>query len=331
MRTFRLALCFGTAIALVACGATGVDVRPVGAAVTMTPFERAYQDGKLQLNAGRAGMALIAFQKAVALQPTSVAALNGLGAAYDDLHRYDVAQSFYKQALTIEPQNADTLNNLGVSQMMAGERDEAYATLANAASINPKEPVISANLAMVKAPHADQQVASTDAADNTRLHVQRIGERSYELHIPDDGHVPHHVQGVLPVVPKTTTFQISVTPAESIPVAPRDPVVIEQLPKIIRADIDPAVENLFVAFQHQIDHPNGSVQPVEVEKSIDQPAAGSAPARDRNAVPRHVREALARQVCDFLNQNGFSELDNEGGKTTTRCDQLAHSFAERRG
>src|SRR4051812_9673998 len=103
------------ALALVLAGCAGrlPEVRPLtpqslGAA---SPFERVYQAGKAHFGAERIGLALVMFQQALKIDPLSVAALNATGAAYDELHRPDIAGTYYATALALEPRSADTLNN----------------------------------------------------------------------------------------------------------------------------------------------------------------------------------------------------------------------------
>src|SRR5258708_22646644 len=91
---------------------------PPQASAAISPFDNAYRAGKVHLAADRVGLALVMFQQALAIDPLSVAALNALGAAYDKLHRRDLAARYYAKALAIEPDSADTLNNMPISPPM---------------------------------------------------------------------------------------------------------------------------------------------------------------------------------------------------------------------
>src|SRR5262249_35040805 len=83
-----------------------------------SPFQDAYETGKKHLMADRAGLAIVYFEQSLAIDPFSVAALNAIGAAYDQLFRFEIAKLYYMRALDIEPNGADTLNNMATSAAM---------------------------------------------------------------------------------------------------------------------------------------------------------------------------------------------------------------------
>ncbi len=155
----------GTTLCLGACMSTGLPtIRPAPAPAMNqeTLFERAYDEGKEHLAAGRAGLAIVAFERAVRLDPTSVNALNGIGAAYDDLKRYDIALAYYKRALRLAPQSADTVNNIAVSLRLAGD-PAANEWLARAAKLDPANGTIAANIVQAQADdEANQKVHSAE-------------------------------------------------------------------------------------------------------------------------------------------------------------------------
>jgi hypothetical protein len=154
----------GTTLCLGACMGSGLPtIRPTPMQATSheTLSERAYDEGKEHLAAGRAGLAIIEFERAVRLDPLSVNALNGIGAAYDSLKRYDIAFSYYKRALLLAPQNADTVNNIAVSLRLAGD-PAASAWFAQAAKLDPTNDTIAANVVQARADvEANQKVQST--------------------------------------------------------------------------------------------------------------------------------------------------------------------------
>ncbi|HTH15561.1 MAG TPA: tetratricopeptide repeat protein [Magnetospirillum sp.] len=113
-------------------------------------FDEAYDAGKRQLLAGRAGLALALFDKALRLSPRSVPALNGIAAAYDDLHLPDKAAPFYQLALEIEPENGDTLNNMAFSALIAGRPEQARQYFRRALALRPDDAVIKANASLVE-------------------------------------------------------------------------------------------------------------------------------------------------------------------------------------
>lgn len=94
--------------------------------------ESDYEQGKRELAAGRFGLAVLHFQAALMETPGSLDALNGLGAAFDQMGRFDLSARAYGRALALEPQDTQTLNNLGYSYFLQGRYDLAVAYLRDA-------------------------------------------------------------------------------------------------------------------------------------------------------------------------------------------------------
>jgi Tfp pilus assembly protein PilF len=145
-------------LATAACGGLpNPDVRaiPLPSATPQTPFDAAYEEGKDHLAADQLGLAVIMFDKALAINPHSVLALNAGGTAYDSLHRYEIARTYYDRALQIEPNNPDTWNNMAVSAMLAHDFETAKRYLAKASSLDDNNEIIRNNfrlLAVATAP-----------------------------------------------------------------------------------------------------------------------------------------------------------------------------------
>jgi hypothetical protein len=159
-------LLLGTAVWLCSCTTDGPQIRPVVSQLNegTTPFARAYQEGRTELASGHSGLAIVAFERALRIDPTSVKAMNGIGAAYDDLKRYDIAQRYYQQALRAEPHNPDTLNNIAVSLQLAHD-PTASEWFQQAAQADPANPVIKANIAVAQAEGSKQAAPVQEAAD----------------------------------------------------------------------------------------------------------------------------------------------------------------------
>jgi len=181
-----------------ACSLLGLGERPSVSTNTggaPAEFDRFYAAGKQQLAANRIGLAIVDFERALALDPRSVRALNALGACYDELHRYDIARDFYQQALAIEPQSADTLNNMAVSFAMAGYPTDAEYTLRQAAKLDPGNKAIQVNLVSLNslgtaraAPQRAEIRATPDASadasvDPRRPRIERVGVQAYVLYV----------------------------------------------------------------------------------------------------------------------------------------------------
>jgi type IV secretion system protein VirB1 len=134
----------------------------------------------------------VAFETALANNPGSVKVLNGLGAAYDGLQRFDVAQSFYRQALQREPSSPDVMNNMAISLQMAGKPD-AMQWFAKAERLDPKNPVIDANVNLAQTTPAPKpgatMVASADdpsAGQVERPRIERASSLEYDVQLPAD-------------------------------------------------------------------------------------------------------------------------------------------------
>src|SRR5262249_31301543 len=97
----------------------------------LTPYER----GKVELQLGRIGLAIDAFETALTLDPKSVPALNGMGVAYDRLGRGDIAERYLHQALTLDETSPVTLNNLALLELEKGDPAQALTYSARAKAV----------------------------------------------------------------------------------------------------------------------------------------------------------------------------------------------------
>jgi len=112
-------------------------------------YSALYQKGKARFTAGQFGLAANEFQAALVLKRDSVEILNALGATYDRLARFDLADRYYKDALALDPKDPQTLNNLAYSLMLRGDPQHAIPLLDVAQSATP-DPMIAANLVLAK-------------------------------------------------------------------------------------------------------------------------------------------------------------------------------------
>jgi tetratricopeptide (TPR) repeat protein len=138
-------ICFALLVGLAGCADLprwmgGPDSEAAG-----TMPDSAYNLGKMDLAAGRAGLAVRHFRDAVDQAPGSLDALNGLAAAYDSLGRHDLAARSYARALALEPDSAETLNNIGYSYLRQGRFDLAVAFLRDANRRDADAPIILEN------------------------------------------------------------------------------------------------------------------------------------------------------------------------------------------
>jgi tetratricopeptide (TPR) repeat protein len=138
----------GAALLLGGCGTQLEDARPAfgySGLAAGDPALSSYEQAKADFMAARYGLAVKRFQMAMAEDPASVEAANGLAAAYDQLGRYDLAERYYRRALAMEPTSVQTLNNFGYSLMLQGRHELALAFFRDAARIDPDNEVIAAN------------------------------------------------------------------------------------------------------------------------------------------------------------------------------------------
>jgi tetratricopeptide (TPR) repeat protein len=107
--------------------------------------------GKKYFRQGSYGLAERHFRKAVELHPQDAESWLGLAAAYDRLHRFDLADRAYGEVIKIIGQTPEVLNNQGFSYMLRGDYRRARATLLAARAKDPKSPYIANNLRLLDA------------------------------------------------------------------------------------------------------------------------------------------------------------------------------------
>ncbi|MEO5641464.1 MAG: LytR C-terminal domain-containing protein [Sphingomicrobium sp.] len=118
------------AVALVAACASPkmVEIRPLGARSTaVAPASSRVAEGRAHLVLGDAGLALESFRRALAEDPQSVAALQGMAACYELMGRFDLSGRYYEQALANAPNDRETLGALASSLVAQGLDQQAAA------------------------------------------------------------------------------------------------------------------------------------------------------------------------------------------------------------
>jgi tetratricopeptide (TPR) repeat protein len=198
-------LLLASTLLVTACGGISLpEIKPYTTeTASVTPFAAAYDNGKKHLCADRAGLAIVAFEKALAIDPTSVAALNAIAMAYDQLHRPDVAKVYYLKALAIEPNSADTLNNMAVSTANSGDVKTASEFFTRAAELAPNDGTIHENMQLAglaspagpSPPDSGIMPEVIAAIDENRPQIERTGLDEYTLTLP-----PTTIQ-VMPLAP----------------------------------------------------------------------------------------------------------------------------------
>ena len=103
----------------------------------------------------RPGDAILYFRRSLDSNPRSIAALNGLGMSYLDLHDHATASGFLSDCLNIDPLNYACLDNLAVAKIQAGSFDDAVTQLKRAHWLEPERPEAIVNFGYLADVHGD--------------------------------------------------------------------------------------------------------------------------------------------------------------------------------
>jgi len=157
----------GSAMALAGCqsflGDASLGHRDGGgnrAALARANLTPATDEGRLHLDAGRTGLAIEAFQVALATGEPHAPALNGMGVAYARLGRGDTAKRFFEAAIALDPSDqryAANLNRMMGSPELAAQRHDSQVARQDTAAASPAKPIPAATTAMQQV----RQAAST--------------------------------------------------------------------------------------------------------------------------------------------------------------------------
>lgn len=107
--------------------------------------------GLAQLTSGHAQEALRPLALVAQAEPDNWRVRSALGAALDQLGRFDEARAAYQEALAIQPNDPGVMTNLGVSHLMEGEPADAEPILRQAAALPNAPPQARQNLAIAVA------------------------------------------------------------------------------------------------------------------------------------------------------------------------------------
>jgi Flp pilus assembly protein TadD len=150
--TIILLVACTAAVGLSGCQSNGVDaletaaLAPANADISRADLEA----GKVQFREANYGLAEKHFRKAVELRADNAEAWMGLAASYDQLGRFDFADRAYTQLLKVAGRQPRIVNNMGYSYLLRGDKKRARELLAEAQAALPGDPVVDANLALLK-------------------------------------------------------------------------------------------------------------------------------------------------------------------------------------
>jgi len=95
------------------------------------------QEGRMLTNSGKYNEAIMAYNKAIEIDPQNYLAWNGRGVVLDELGKFDEAIKAYNKAIEIDPQYFEAWTNKEVDLVNLNKYDEATASYENGIKINP--------------------------------------------------------------------------------------------------------------------------------------------------------------------------------------------------
>jgi tetratricopeptide (TPR) repeat protein len=139
--------------------------------------------GLLATREGKIGDAVAYFQKALEISPRHFVALENLGNAYRQQHRWDEARDTLEKALSVNAQDADATYSLAMVFAQIGDTDHAYEYLRKALELRPGYPEALNNLGVLylRTQRPDDAVASFEECirkapdfDESYLNLARV-------------------------------------------------------------------------------------------------------------------------------------------------------------
>jgi predicted CXXCH cytochrome family protein len=113
--------------------------------------------------------AVAAYQEALHRDPEYLAALVGLGTAYDELGRRAQAADVLRRAARAAPSDARTWNSLGALEFRLGRASQAHAAYEKAVALDPEMPEPRSGLGLVLAQSGDRSGAEKQFREAIRI------------------------------------------------------------------------------------------------------------------------------------------------------------------
>ena len=335
-RSLVTLLGLGAALLLGGCGTSLPEARPAFGYSGLQQVEgiRAnYELGREHFLAARYGLAIESFRLAMADDPSSVEAVNGLAASYDQIGRFDLAERYYRRALAMDPNSAQTLNNLGYSMHLQGKNDLAVALFNDAIRQSPDDQVVTANanravaaLTRSRSAQVARNATAAGSAPVDHLSAGKPAERPRARVVritPDE----QKLELLRPEGPKAKARPSPGGPAVAPP--PLIPVEIQPLPAVYRVEDVPTAPEPASALP--------SVRVAEVQKGRDVVVAVSEPAAPPTVDLSGTLEVangtgrrhMAARMGAYLSAAGFPEAwlsnaDHFSHRTTTITYRAGH-------
>lgn len=160
-RVIVLLACGGLFLGLTACdtvrdAAAVAPVAPAPVDPVQEPTDAKYyasdepvRMGLEHYNRGNYGISQRYFKDAVEKAPRDLTAWVGLGASYDRLRQFALADQAYAQAIRLGGETVQILNNQGYSLMLRGDLSGARRKFMKAYQMEPGNPTIANNLQLL--------------------------------------------------------------------------------------------------------------------------------------------------------------------------------------
>lgn len=114
--------------------------------------------------------AILAFQSAISIYPTSLDSYVQLGTLYYDKQEFDLSQKIFEKALALSPNNAKILCNLGYLAWMQGNINQAMAYYHNSVELEPTYDIALNNLGVLYLDHIGNIDQAMSLFDQTLAH-----------------------------------------------------------------------------------------------------------------------------------------------------------------
>lgn len=111
--------------------------------------DSALAGAKAHFRNGNYGHSAALYKRAVELAPKRGEAYVGLGASYDQLGRFDLADRVYSSLYELSGGTAQYYNNLGYSNLLRGNLTAALSNFRKAQKLDPENLVVANNIRML--------------------------------------------------------------------------------------------------------------------------------------------------------------------------------------
>ncbi len=118
--------------------------------------ERALAEARAHFRNNDFGYSAALYKRAAELTPGNAEAYVGLGASYDRLGRFDLADRVYASLFKLSGGTAQYYNNVGYSYMLRGKLSLALTNFRKAQAIDPDNLVVANNIQILKDAAASQ-------------------------------------------------------------------------------------------------------------------------------------------------------------------------------